>query len=102
MTDSKAIDAKGTNDKEHKKKPDTIKSTLMFSEHIRVTAMVVLVSLLCIAGFALLGRFLDGIFETEPMLMVIGVVVSFPFSQFIIYKWIKKKYVPHLIDKSHS
>jgi F0F1-type ATP synthase assembly protein I len=101
MTDSNAIKDKGKQE-ETNKRPETIKSTLMFSEHLRVTGMVVTISLLCIAGFALLGWFLDGYFGTRPIIAVFAVVFSFPFSQFLIYKWINKKYVPRLIDKSHT
>jgi len=82
-------------------KPDhALDSTLMFSEHFRVTITVVASSLLCIGLFGGGGYLIDQSLGTYPGFMIAGVLVSFPFSQYLIYRWVHKNYTPSLINKS--
>ena len=77
-----------------KKPDDLIKSTLLLSQHYRVSAMVISASVFSIALLAYLGYRLDLYFATYPFLLIVGVLVSFPLSQVLIIKWIKEKYIP--------
>lgn len=80
----------------------TVKSTLMFSEHARVSAMVAVITILSIGLIAGGGYLLDQQFDTGPLFLIIGMVASFPLSQLIIFRWVKKNYVPRLQKKSSS
>lgn len=73
-----------------------IKSTLMFSQHWRISLMVAFISIFSIGLFAYLGYQADLFFDTYPAFLVVGVILSFPVSQFATYKWIKEKYIPRM------
>lgn len=75
----------------------------MMTQHIRVTVMVALITLLSIGLLGGGGYLLDQQFDTKPFLTIAGVLISFPLSQFIIYRWVKGQYVPSIVKKSqHS
>lgn len=89
--------------KDSDKKPDhAVTSTLMFSEHFRVTIAVAMSSLLCIGLFGGGGYLIDQQMGTYPGFMIAGVLISFPFSQLLIYRWVHKSYTPSLVNKSRS
>lgn len=86
-----------TNDgKELKQKEGVMKSSLLLSQHWRVSLAVALISISSIALFAFLGYNLDLVLDTSPAFVVVGLIISFPFSQFAVYKWIKGKYMPRM------
>lgn len=53
---------------------------------IGITAMYTLVS---IALFGGVGTYLDYIFNIKPVGMVIGLIISFPITQYFLYKKVK-------------
>ena len=83
-------DTKGSSSKE------MMKSTLLFSQHWRISLMVALISVGSIALLAYLGSRLDLYLGTYPAFLIFGLIVSFPLSQLVIYKWIKKSYIPRV------
>ena len=74
----------------------------MFSEHIRVTAMVAVITLSTIGLMSGAGYLLDKQLNASPLFLIAGLVVSFPLSQFVIFRWVKKHYVPRVAKKSSS
>ena len=89
-------------DKKPSSTDEKIKSTLMFSEHIRVTTMVVMINVCSIALLGGGGYLLDQSLETQPALAIAGFLLSFPVAQYIIYRWVNKSYVPSIVEKSKS
>lgn len=89
---------------DHKTKDDTIKSTLFFRKHYQVSLMVIVVNLSSIAVLCYLGYRLDLWLGIEKHLFaVLGLIISFPISQLILYKWITKSYTPRIkrLSKDH-
>jgi|CXWL01.1.fsa_nt_gi F0F1-type ATP synthase assembly protein I len=80
---------------------DMITSTLMFGKHYQVSLMVALSTLGTVGALGYLGYTLDAFLVTNNTFLVIGILISFPLSQFILYKWIKERYIPRVkaIDK---
>lgn len=76
-----------------KKSPAT-PSNLIFSGHYRVSIMVALISIGFIVLFGFIGFQLDILLGSKPILMLLGLVISFPVSQIVLYKWIVTKYIP--------
>ena len=51
------------------------------------------VIILVIVGiFAFGGRYLDGLLGTHPWLFIVGIVVAFPVSQYLIYLGLKRRF----------
>lgn len=82
------------------KASETIQSTLIFSKHYHVSIMVALVTLSAIGILGYGGYRLDLLMDTKNIFMVAGLVFSFPISQFVLYKWIRGKYIPNV--KKHN
>ena len=80
----------------NEQKVGMMKSSLMFSQHWRISLMVALISISSIAVFAYIGSRLDVVFGTHPAFLIVGVIISFPISQFVVYRWIKEKYIPQM------
>ncbi len=99
MTDSSTSQAEQNQSEKQKKSQQAITSTLMFSQHFRVTLMVALISITMIALFSGSGYLLDIQLDTEPLFLLIGVVISFPLSQLAVYRWVKKSYVPKITSQ---
>lgn len=53
---------------------------------LEIFAQVVLITLASIAVFAAIGYFLDHQFGTYPVIFVVSVFVSFPFTQFFLLR----------------
>ncbi|MDP3975375.1 MAG: AtpZ/AtpI family protein [bacterium] len=77
-------------------KPKMMKSTLLLSHHLRVTAMVALITICSVSLLGYGGWRLDDWFSTSPLFLIIGLIISFPLSQFAIYRWIKNHHIPFL------
>jgi F0F1-type ATP synthase assembly protein I len=48
--------------------------------------------LVTVALFAFIGKKLDSYMGTTPWLFIIGIVISFPLSQYLIYRQLKKRF----------
>jgi len=84
-------------DHDHSRKTEEmIESTLMFSKHYHVSMMVALITVGTLALLGYGGYQLDLFLGTKKVFMVLGLIVSFPISQFALYKWIKEKYIPNV------
>lgn len=58
--------------------------------HLQITIRVILITI-SIVGFAVvIGLSLDKYFDTSPIGLILGVVLSFPLTQIVIYKKFKK------------
>lgn len=57
---------------------------------ILVFGQSVIYTLIVIAIFGLLGYFLDQQLGTYPKLMIAGIVISYPFTQYVLIKKVKK------------
>lgn len=77
-----------------------IESTLMFRKHYHVSMMVALITISSVVLFGYLGHQIDLFLGTKNAFLVIGLVFSFPFSQFALYKWVKEKYIPSVKNLS--
>jgi len=56
---------------------------------IKFFFQVSLITLFNTLVFTGLGFFLDNIFQTKPLFLIIFVLASFPLTQYILYKYIK-------------
>lgn len=83
------------------KREDMIESTLMFRKHYHVSLMVAMITMGSVALFGYLGYRLDLFLGTKNAFLVLGLLFSFPFSQFALYKWVKEKYIPS-VKKLHK
>lgn len=75
---------------------DMIKSHLMFQKHYQVTLMVALTTLSTIGIMSYLGHLLDVWLGFKAAFVIVGLLLSFPVSQIILYKWIKERYIPQV------
>lgn len=100
MTDHQAKNRSQEKSEEASKKSSSHSSTLMFSQHFRVSLMVAAISVSMIGLFAGGGYLLDQQFQTKPLFLLAGVILSFPLSQFAVYRWVKKSYVPKITSKN--
>ncbi len=76
-----------------KKKPDELHAhvlDVMPRARLEIFAQVVLITLASIAIFGAIGYFLDHQFDTYPTIFVVGVFVSFPFTQFFLLRRVHK------------
>jgi F0F1-type ATP synthase assembly protein I len=48
--------------------------------------------LICVGLFAFSGKYLDKVFGTYPWLFIIGIVVAFPISQYLIVYRLRKRF----------
>jgi F0F1-type ATP synthase assembly protein I len=53
---------------------------------LKITSITVLTTII----FAFLGYFLDNVFNSKPLYLIISLVISFPVLQFILYRFVKK------------
>lgn len=96
------LKSEGKNESPKKeKREEMIESTLMFSRHYYVSMMVGLITISSVAILGYLGYRLDLYLGTKNAFLVLGLIFSFPFSQFALYKWIKEKYIPS-VKKLHK
>lgn len=51
---------------------------------------IIIYSLVSIALFGTIGYLLDKWLNTNPILLIVSIVLSFPFTQFILYKKVQK------------
>jgi len=59
---------------------------LMFNKHIQITLRVSAITLGSIILFAGGGLLIDTQIGTKPLFLIIGLLISFPLSQYVIYK----------------
>lgn len=71
------------------KKNDKLKEVLIGKDHLQITIRVMLITVLIVAIFTGLGYWIDTIFETKPLGMIIGLLIGFPTTQYVIYKKFK-------------
>ncbi len=45
-----------------------------------------------VAVFAFLGKYLDQLLGTHPWLFIGGIIISFPVSQYFIYRQLKRRF----------
>ncbi len=76
-----------------------VKSTLMFSQHFRVSIMVALITVTVMGTLSLIGYQLDSVYQTKPAFLIVGLVMAFPLSQLVVYRWVKKNYLPKITKK---
>jgi F0F1-type ATP synthase assembly protein I len=71
------------------KKNEQLGEVLIGKNHLQITFRVLLITVLTIGILTGLGFWLDTIFDTKPLGMVIGLVIGFPVTQVVIYKKFK-------------
>lgn len=59
---------------------------LMFKGHLAITVRVIGTTVVIMAALGGAGYLLDKALNTQPILMVAGIVIAFPIIQFVIYK----------------
>ena len=57
---------------------------------IKFFFQVSLITLANTLAFTLLGIFLDSFFNTKPVILITLLLLSFPLTQYILYRFIKK------------
>ncbi|GEM_PF-4844186 len=70
-----------------------VPSHLVLTDHFRVTAMVVIISLSSLGLFGYGGYLLDQYFNTGHLLFILLILISFPTAQYLLYKWITENYL---------
>lgn len=69
--------------------PDPQKRSLpawIFQKHFEITYKVLLITLIPLALFAGGGHLVDKYLHTNPVGMVIGLLIAFPLAQYMVYK----------------
>lgn len=59
-------------------------------QKIHAVKTIAFLNLAVIGVFVLLGFGLDALFNTKPWLLIVCVVVSFPITQFVVIKKVRK------------
>ncbi len=77
-----------------------VPSHLVLTDHFRVTAMVVLISISSLAIFGGAGYKLDQYFDTGHVLFILLILISFPTAQYLLYTWITENYL-RSVKKKH-
>lgn len=65
---------------------EKLQEVLVGKSHLQITLRVLAITVVTVGGFASLGYLVDTQLDTKPLGMVIGLVVGFPVTQYIIYK----------------
>lgn len=79
------------------KKTDKLRKVAVGSDHLQITIRVLLITVLIVAVFTGLGYLIDTFLDTKPLGMIAGLLIGFPFTQFVIYK--KFKSFPENLNK---
>ncbi len=58
--------------------------------HVRRFLIVLVMTLVFAIGFALVGRYVDRLFETSPLFLVISLILAFVLLQVVLLKVTKK------------
>jgi F0F1-type ATP synthase assembly protein I len=58
----------------------------------KLRLIIFLLNLICIGIFGFMGYLLDLQFNTRPKLLFVAVIFSFPFTQIVVTKYIKKTF----------
>ena len=66
------------------KQPDVFGE--MYQKRIKMTVSIVFITLATIGVFGGIGYLLDLYFETHPVLLFVFIILSFPFTQLLLYK----------------
>lgn len=72
-------------------------SQIYFDNRIKVFLHVTLISLVVCGIVIGAGYMLDVYFNTKPTFLIVGLVLAFPLTQFLVYKHVKK-ITNHLSD----
>jgi len=75
---------------------EMMKSSLMFTQHYTVSFTVAAITLVSIGIFGYGGYLLDEVIGSYPTFSISGLIISFPFSIYGIYKWVQTRYIPRL------
>lgn len=75
---------------------EKVKSMLIFTKHYQVTFMAALTTVVFAGVMGYAGAQMDLWLETGRLCMIIGLLLSLPVSQIVLYKWIKKSYIPRI------
>lgn len=75
---------------------EKVKSMLLFTKHYQVSFMAALTTVVFAGVLGFLGSKLDGWYGSNHLWMIICLLISLPISQIVLYKWIKKKYIPRI------
>ncbi len=62
---------------------------LGYRDHFQITIKVAATTILLMGFFGGLGHYIDKKIDTFPILFIIGLVISFPIIQIVIYKQTK-------------
>jgi len=87
---SKNIDNKPKSEPE--KKPVLLPMSFGLADHIQITWRVASITLLSIAVFGGGGWLLDNWIGKFPLFMIIGMVISYPIAQILIYIVFKRRH----------
>jgi len=74
------------------KKQQQVPSGVGLADHFQITWRVATITLLSIVVFGGGGWMLDKLFNIFPTLMIIGMVISYPVAQVLIYIVFKKRH----------
>lgn len=77
---------------ENKPKPEQAPMGVGLSEHFQITWRVATITLLSIVVFGGGGWLLDKWIRTFPLFMIIGMVISYPVAQILIYIVFKRRH----------
>ncbi len=75
---------------EEVKLPKTFLMDELPGTKISVFIQTVIYTLASIAIFGALGHYLDKKLETSPVILIVAVVVSYPFTQFILFRRLRR------------
>ncbi len=75
---------------EEVKLPKTFLMDELPGTKISVFIQTVIYTLASIAIFGALGYYLDQKLETSPVILIVAVVVSYPFTQFILFRRLRR------------
>lgn len=68
------------------KRPEKLQNVLIGKNHLQITLRVLAITVVTIGAFAGVGYLVDTQLDSKPIAMVIGLVLGFPVTQYIIYK----------------
>jgi len=58
----------------------------MYQTRIKMTVSIVVITLITLGVFGGVGYLLDHYLDTKPILLLVFIVISFPVTQFFLYK----------------
>lgn len=83
-------DSEGQDNAELLEHQQTPLQHLMFQGHLAITIRVIGLTLSVMTIFGYGGYLLDQKFDTQPILLIVGLVIGFPVLQLLIYRTFTK------------